>query len=436
DITHSTVRFKCADEACRDVDLCPSCFCEGKEGQRHKAWHDYRVEEYLSTPIFSPDWGADEELLLISGLITFGLGNWLEVAGYIGTRTKEECEKHYYEVFLGPMNAEFSVDADEWQARKKARIEEMRKPQTLPPPTGPLVSAPTNHEVAGFMPGRLEFEHEVENEAEMAVKDLEFGLGVGVNGLGRGEEGPNGNGKGVSPTKVDKGKEKAKEEPLFEVEDEDELDVKLALLEIYFSKLDKREEAKEIIFDRGLTEHKRIQAAERRRPREERDLIHRYKVFAKLQTAEDFEVLTEGLIVEQNLRKRIAELQEYRRMGITTAAEAEVYDQAKITRAGYKPIGLAPRERVEAIISGARTNAGQNRFLHGTPPPHDKSGRDTPKVAPLNLANSQSLDLLTEGEQALCSSLRILPKPYLAMKELYLRENERRHGHLKRREAR
>lgn len=58
-------------------------------------------QEYLSTPIFSPDWGADEELLLISGLITFGLGNWLEVAGYIGTRTKEECEKHYYEVFLG-----------------------------------------------------------------------------------------------------------------------------------------------------------------------------------------------------------------------------------------------------------------------------------------------------------------------------------------------
>jgi transcriptional adapter 2-alpha len=25
----------------------------------------------------------------------------MEVAGYIGTRTKEECEKHYYTVFLG-----------------------------------------------------------------------------------------------------------------------------------------------------------------------------------------------------------------------------------------------------------------------------------------------------------------------------------------------
>lgn len=44
DITHSTVRFKCADPICEDIDVCPSCFCEGREGQRHKAWHDYRVE--------------------------------------------------------------------------------------------------------------------------------------------------------------------------------------------------------------------------------------------------------------------------------------------------------------------------------------------------------------------------------------------------------
>lgn len=85
-----------------------------------------------------------------------------------------------------------------------------------------------------------------------------------------------------------------------------------------------------------------------------------------MQTAEDFEVLTEGLIgeldwpssflarretelmhlVEQNLRKRIAELQEYRRMGITTAAEAEVYDQAKITRVSYQVLAFSLRSRV------------------------------------------------------------------------------------------
>lgn len=39
--------------------------------------------------------------MLISGLIINGLGNWAEVATHIGTRTKEECQKHYEEVYLG-----------------------------------------------------------------------------------------------------------------------------------------------------------------------------------------------------------------------------------------------------------------------------------------------------------------------------------------------
>lgn len=57
-------------------------------------------------------------------------------------------------------------------------------------------------------------------------------------------------------------------------------------------------------------------------------------------------------------------------------------------------------------------------------------------ATPLNLANAASLDLLSNDERVLCSSLRVLPKPYLSIKELYIRENERRKGLLKRRDAR
>lgn len=38
---------------------------------------------------------------------------------------------------------------------------------------------------------------------------------------------------------------------------------------------------------------------------------------------------------EHQLRKRIAELQEYRRMGVTTGIEAEAYDLAKAARVGH-----------------------------------------------------------------------------------------------------
>lgn len=45
DLTHS-VRMKCADPVCEPgdgVDICPACFCAGKEFLEHKRWHAYRV---------------------------------------------------------------------------------------------------------------------------------------------------------------------------------------------------------------------------------------------------------------------------------------------------------------------------------------------------------------------------------------------------------
>lgn len=210
----------------------------------------------------------------------------------------------------------------------------------LPPASsGPLVSAPTNHEIAGYMPGRLEFEHEVENEAEGPVKDMEFGLVYKYGGdeqpqaqvtkpkdgeeeeeedkddseskedgnaseikaeevakvqvktePGLDEEETSGgrNRHSASPMtdlKKNKAKQKDKEkdrekvkekekekggeeaeeavvEAVVEMEDEGELEVKLAMLDIYFSKLDKREEVKDFIFDRGLTEYKKVSSCD------------------------------------------------------------------------------------------------------------------------------------------------------------------------------
>lgn len=97
-------------------------------------------------------------------------------------------------------------------------------------------------------------------------------------------------------------------------------------------------------------------ALEKKRGKEEAGLINRYKVFAKMQTAEDFEVLVDGLICkfvvsnevpeitvpradyervcadEQTLRKKIAELQDYRRNGITSIADASRFDRLRNER--------------------------------------------------------------------------------------------------------
>ncbi|KAJ1677265.1 Transcriptional adapter ada2, partial [Spiromyces aspiralis] len=93
-----TVRVTC--DVCPEFDLCVQCFSRGAECGDHRNDHPYRVESRHRFPIFAEDWSADEELLLIEGLMQFGMGNWAEAAEYVGTKTKEECERHYIEIYV------------------------------------------------------------------------------------------------------------------------------------------------------------------------------------------------------------------------------------------------------------------------------------------------------------------------------------------------
>ncbi|KAL6762489.1 hypothetical protein V8C86DRAFT_639327 [Haematococcus lacustris] len=99
DITH-TPRIRCA-ECPNNFDLCLECFAVGAELVPHKAWHDYRVLTNLSFPIFHPDWGADEEQLLLEGIDQFGLGNWAAVAESMGSsKTAQQCKLHYFATYI------------------------------------------------------------------------------------------------------------------------------------------------------------------------------------------------------------------------------------------------------------------------------------------------------------------------------------------------
>jgi transcriptional adapter 2-alpha len=86
-----------------------------------------------------------------------------------------------------------------------------------------------------------------------------------------------------------------------------------------------------------------MQAADKKRPREEREILHRLRPFARLQTAEDYEAFATDMLCalsfagcdvasnqrsldEAILRKRIQELQHYRRLGLCTAADIDKYE--------------------------------------------------------------------------------------------------------------
>ena len=169
-----------------------------------------------------------------------------------------------------------------------------------PNPKVPPTSAPAVHEIATFLPGRLEFEHELDNEAEDLVKDLEFGIVIQYDGdsipfddtappppPAEKSEPPVPNSGNNQPQKVasaalnghsalvnskacdqksEPAEKSADDEDDAEVEEnmmpppietDDSIAFKLTVLDIYASRIEKRHESKAIMFERGLLEYKK-----------------------------------------------------------------------------------------------------------------------------------------------------------------------------------
>jgi len=72
----------------------------GKETRSHLATHAYRVIDAAIRTPFEYSWNAEEEELLLQAQDAYGIGNWEAIADHVGTKVKEECEKHYVEYYL------------------------------------------------------------------------------------------------------------------------------------------------------------------------------------------------------------------------------------------------------------------------------------------------------------------------------------------------
>ncbi|KAI8077696.1 uncharacterized protein BX664DRAFT_343253 [Halteromyces radiatus] len=420
DVTN-TVRIRCADKNCPDFDLCVTCFCSGSEPVKHKTWHEYRVVKPHTFPIFSEDWDADEELLLIQAAEKNGIGNWQAIAEYVGTRNKTECEQHYLDVYVAspkwpmpPMDKVFDVLTEhDYRERKRQRLQLSRSPRKPPPPvtTGkPVSSQPAFHELQGYMPRRYDFEIEHENEAEQHVKDMVFN----------------------------------------DDDTQEEIDLKIMVLDIYNSRLDKRQERKQLIFERGWLEFKKLQAMDRRRQKEERDIYNKTRVFCRLQTAEDYDMFVQGLIKEQHLRDRIAALTEWRQAGLTTLRHGDQYERDKQARLSHlKTVSALSNDRINGTYQqrgGLRAQMaalapcpGASYYRERLLSPSNTIKKQQSSLSyqqhHLNIMEADGYHLLTKEEQDICSTLYMMPRPYLVIKDLILKQYAKQ-GFLKRKQLR
>lgn len=347
------------------------------------------------------------------------------------------------------------ISREEFQARKKRRIEERREAAknapTLQAKTKPTASVPSCHEIQGYMPGRLEFETEFCNEAEEAVQLMQFDPGDGINPR-TGELEP-------------------------------EMELKLTVMEIYNCRLTQRVERKKVIFEHNLLDYRENTKSEKKRSKEERDLLNKAKPFARMMNRVDFEQFCQGLIDELNLRQAIAQLQEWRSLRIGDLRSGEKYEQEKQARIQKSiPLGSMDRERLASAqrskqppppdppsgaallvqpelparmqsphviaeaekLSSMKVEPGQVNsesviVANGdtTPSKHKSLPQPVPGIQPLSLSqdNAPDLHLLTPEEVKLCEVLRIQPKPYLMIKEQILKEAVKGNGSLKRKQA-
>jgi transcriptional adapter 2-alpha len=439
------------------------CFSDAKFTRDHDPkTHAYQVIEQHSIPIFTDDWGADEELALLEGAETYGLGSWADIADHIGGyRARDEVRDHYVETYLNssrfplpehcsPEDKELSekIPRAAFQANKKRRIEKRKEEAENAPPATPkqkpTASVPACHEVQGYMPGRLEFETEYFNEAEEAVQHMQFDPGDGINPR-TGEMEP-------------------------------EMELKMTIMEIYNSRLDARVERKKIIFEHKLLEYRKNAAADKKRTKEERDLMNKAKPFARMMKHDDFEKFCDGLIYEHSLRQAISQLQEWRNMRITDLKLGEKYEQEKQQRQSRgPPVGQFDRlasarlgkptppfetpSATSALIAPELPLSIRQKSGLSTPPPDQPNGTNgttgtngvpapqpkskfvfkaLPNTVGLKFGKESAADLqlLTPEEVDLCRVLRIMPKPYLAIKENMIREAMKQGGALKKKAAR
>lgn len=621
----------------------------GVEITPHRNDHAYRVMDSLSFPLYHPDWGADEEMLLLEAIDNAGFGNWTAVADHVGTKSKDECKGHYFDIYVNsphfpepwpapqmtginplefqkakqarlrqrdqqtaasaadagpglqgqsvgmqeslaaesgvqhPSNAAESTDAETAHgARKRIKVDtsgqeasnditmlyqhsqhpqaaasgisrsptadgagneaaadteqhahKALKPRgnnhkdaqgyetaTSPPhPTtaGDHMAAARDHmAAAGDQPGGIK-DHMAadlqEGEAGESTPNLGGGSRVPAGHLDHGlpaeglrmhtdPAGTDGVTEGVTEAVGVSGraapnaanasqalnKKAAHEvvalagfhikrqefEPEYDNEaemivadmefrdddTEEDIQEKVRVIDIYNTRLTERERRRRFVMDRKLINIRKQQNLDRRRNPAEREMYARLKAVTRYLPQQEFEVLSEGVVTETRLRTRIQELKEYRRAGIRTFADAELYEADKKRKSTVQPSlpraapGSLPRNWQYPASAAAEGWAAGSvpRTASATILPPSRKGSGLPVEGPRSAAPALAawrarrgiaLDitalpgtaLLSAKERELCAQARLLPVHYLELKALMMREGQIK-GYISRQEAR
>jgi len=442
DVTHE-VRVKCYVS---QADICLECFKDGKETEKHKSNMPYSVIDNLTEDMHE-GWECAEELALLEGLRLYGIGNWDDIATHIGTRNDNACKEHYWKCYLKGHEDEEITSPKVDRTSSTTTTTTTTDNDTTTNDNNDSISKHDNNnsndfnasngnyaeaggkkpvdrksnattdngsrsngnnavqlrkdklpgsDISGYLPLRGDFEVEHDNDAELAIADMDFPLN---------------------------------DNPL-------ERSLKLKIIEMYNCKLDERERRKRMVERYGLLEVHKNKQIEKRRPKAERDIHDRMRVFARFLKKKEYDTFVNNLIREMQLRQNIEKLREYRENGIRTLQEGRIYDLEKIKRDQEAKVRKHRAStpylfKNSSKTGGTQRNAryakrGEDSAKGATNSPSGASSKNTIhselQYELLNVSNLPQVEKLSDKEKKLCSTLRLDPTRYLSIKNAIVKE--------------
>jgi transcriptional adapter 2-alpha len=247
-------------------------------------------------------------IILIKGIEKYGLDNWADISDFIGTKSKLLCEAHYYNFYYKSIDeflprdydiiysTKFKSDANKEHAnaeRDRKKIMEVSHNQGKIPELNLNKDNKNNRsrslvknrnrkdqaaitsasEILGYWPKREEFDIEHLNDAELEIAELEF----------------------------------------LDTDSVEERQLKQNVLRVYNAQLEEREMRKKFVIERGLLDVKKQMNFEKKLKGDDREIYNCLKPFARFfNTHSEFHEFFEGLVLEKNLRQRLAQLKYYK----------------------------------------------------------------------------------------------------------------------------
>lgn len=149
----------------------------GSEIGSHESNHAYKFLGFGNTPLLKSKntWSVTEEVHLLDAIEQFGFGNWEDISKHIETRTPEEAKEKYMEKYLdGPVGIHTWIV--EMHKRPILKDHTLEENGPLSPSVvcklPPLEISPEEANHLGYMTNRADLEREYDPSAENIVSIL------------------------------------------------------------------------------------------------------------------------------------------------------------------------------------------------------------------------------------------------------------------------